>query len=213
MNCDRIAPWYRYLEYASFGPALQQRRCYFLPKLKTARSVLMLGEGDGRFLARFVAQNQDAEIDYVDASAKMLRLAALRVTGYSRVRLHCLDLMREDPPGKNYDLVVTHFFLDCFTDNELAAVLEKVRAATAPSAEWIVSEFREPADGWQRWRARAWVSGLYFGFRIMTGLKTRGLPDYAGALSRMGFELQSEAIASRGLLTSQMWQRRGRRLQ
>jgi ubiquinone/menaquinone biosynthesis C-methylase UbiE len=207
MNCDRITPWYRWLEYLSFGSALQRRRCCFLSQIGNAQRVLMLGEGDGRFLAEFVAQNPTAEIDYVDASAKMLRLADGRANGSSKVRLHRRDLLTESLPGANYDLIVAHFFLDCFSDDQVTQVVGMISAAAAPSARWVVSEFREPREGWQKWRARVWVRGLYLGFRIMTGLQTKRLPEYGMALRAAGFEIQSEEIASAGLLVSQMWVR------
>lgn len=207
MNCDRIAPWYRSLEYLSFGLALEQRRCHFLPQLSDARRVLMLGEGDGRFLAEFVTLNPTAEVDYVDSSAKMLQLAAERAAGNSRLRFHQSDGLRNRLPTGAYDLIVTHFFLDCFADDAVTELIQKVSVAAAPSARWVVSEFREPENGWRRWRARAWIQGLYFGFRVMTGLRTERLPRYESALQASGFELKSEAIASAGLLVSQMWTR------
>ena len=207
MNCDLIAPWYRWLEYASFGQALQQRRCHFLPDLGDARKVLMLGEGDGRFLAQFARRNTGAAIDYVDSSAEMGRLAAARVAHIGRVRCHRRNLLDHPLPGSGYDMVVTHFFLDCFSQEDVTKVVQAVTAATTPGARWIVSEFREPERGWRRWRARMWVSGLYAAFRLITRLEPRSLPDHGRALREAGFELQEEKIASAGLLISQMWVR------
>ena len=206
MNCDRIAPWYRYLEYLSFGSALHRRRCHFLPQLRDASKVLMLGEGDGRFLAEFLALNVTAEIDYVDTSAKMLRLA-VRVDSNLRVTFRQHDVLSDAIPSTGYDLIVTHFFLDCFADDELKRLVRRVAESAAPRARWVVSEFRLPENGWRCRRAQVCVRGLYLGFRILTGLRTQRLPDYATALTGTGFQMQSEEIASAGLLTSQMWER------
>jgi len=43
MNCDRIARCYRWLEYLSFGRALERRRREYLIEVESARSVLILG--------------------------------------------------------------------------------------------------------------------------------------------------------------------------
>ncbi len=51
VNCDRIARWYRWIEYAGFGRALERRREAFLDDVSDARRVLALGDGDGRALA------------------------------------------------------------------------------------------------------------------------------------------------------------------
>jgi ubiquinone/menaquinone biosynthesis C-methylase UbiE len=208
MNCDRIARWYRFLEYASFGAALQRRRCHFLPELRSSRRVLMLGEGDGRFLAEFLIFNPDAEVDYVDGSAKMLHLAQKRAGASKRVRFHRCDAIRGELPGDGYDTIVTHFFLDCFSAEELTLVVQKIAAASGENACWIVSEFREPSSGWRRLRARLWVRFLYFAFRIATGLRPQKLPGFGSALRAVGFTLKSESLANAGLLTSQRWERK-----
>jgi ubiquinone/menaquinone biosynthesis C-methylase UbiE len=205
MNCDRIARWYLLLEYASFGAALQRRRCHFLPSLRERANVLMLGEGDGRFLAKFLAANPSAEIDYVDGSAKMLRLARTRAGSTTRVCFRQLDIVRDQLPKEGYDCIITHFFLDCFTAEELALVVQKIAAAAGENVCWIISEFREPASGWRRLRARLWIRFLYFAFRIATNLRTERLPDHATMLRSAGFTLEAESFASAGLLTSQRW--------
>ena len=43
MNCDRIARWYRWFEYAGFGRGLERRRQAFLNDIADARRVLALG--------------------------------------------------------------------------------------------------------------------------------------------------------------------------
>jgi hypothetical protein len=75
MNCDPIARWYRPLEYLVFGRALERRRFAFLEEAAKARRVLMLGEGDGRFIAEFVKRNPLALVDCVELSHCMLALA------------------------------------------------------------------------------------------------------------------------------------------
>jgi ubiquinone/menaquinone biosynthesis C-methylase UbiE len=204
MNCDPIARAYCYLEYGSFGSALQRRRCHFLPQLGESRKVLMLGEGDGRFLAEFVRRNPNAEVDYVDASAKMLALAQRRA-GSTRVHFHHRNLLDATPPQGPYDTITTHFFLDCLSDNDITGVVQRIATTASPGARWVVSEFREPETGWRKLRAKLWVSGLYAAFGIVTHLSTRKLPDHGHALRQAGFVLQAEALASAGLLTSQLW--------
>ncbi len=169
----------------------------------------MLGDGDGRFLAAFLRANPHAEVDAVDNSAAMLALARQRVGGpdQSRVHFHHADAARWHPPAAGYDLIVTHFFLDCFTDGELRPLVNRLAACTVPDARWIVSEFRQPAHGLAAWHAGLWIAGLYAFFRFVTGLRVRRLPDHAAALTAAGFRLERETLARFGLLTSQCWRR------
>ena len=185
MNCDGLACWYILLERAGFGRALEHRRTAFLDQVTTARRVLVLGDGDGRFLAAFLRVNRSAEVDSVDSSAAV----------------------RWQPPAVSYDLIVTHFFLDCFTDAELRPLVARLAAFATPDARWLVSDFRQPARGPAAWHARAWIGGLYAFFRVATGLRVRRLPNHAAALAAAGFRLEGETLARWGLLTSQLWRR------
>ena len=209
MNCDPLARWYRWLEYAGFGRALERTRLAFLGTMTTARRVLVLGDGDGRFLAAFLKVNPHAEVDCVDSSAGMLALAWQRVgtADAARVRFHHADAVHWQPPAVSYDLIVTHFFLDCFTNGELFPLVARLAAFTVPGARWTVSEFRQPPGGPAAWHASLWITGLYAFFRVVTGLRARRLPNHAAALAAAGFRLERETVHRLGLLTSQAWRR------
>jgi SAM-dependent methyltransferase len=210
MNCDFIAPWYGWLEYASFGRALQRRRLEFLHEIENAQTVLILGDGDGRFTEAFVKRNRSATVDSVDSSAGMKRLVERRLRkaqcDAGRVRLIVADARTTELSG-TYELIITHFFLDCFTSGELELLVARVSRAACPGARWVVSEFQIP-QGRLQWLAVYAIQALYLGFRILTGLKTNRLPDYAAALKSAGYECVNQKKALGGLLVSQMWQQR-----
>lgn len=192
MNCDRIARWYRWLEYAAFGGALRRRREAFLFELGNPQKVLVLGDGDGRFLQLFTALYPEAIVDAVDVSARMIDQARDRVAS-DRVTFHLADA-RDFPLSENYDLAVAHFFFDCFEPAELQPLLSRIRAGS-----WLVSEFRNTRWSWPI------VRGLYFFFRITTGLRVRSLPEHRGILSGLGYRIEKEQPALGGLLISEHW--------
>ena len=200
MNADRIARLYRWIEYATFGRALQRRRLAFLPEVADARRVLVLGDGDGRFLEKLVKQNQRARCDYVDLSGRMLELARERV-GTDLVTYHQADALEIVLPERGYDLIVTHFFLDCFDEAGAARLVDRVTRAACPKARWLVSEFR------RTWWSSPLLAGLYCFFRITTGLKTRRLINHHPLLERLGFRVMHSESAWRGLLASELWAR------
>lgn len=205
MNCDPIARWYRWLEYAGFGHALERRRVAYLKDVADARRVLLLGDGDGRFLVRLVDQNlkkhPGVEIHYVDLSGRMLELAQMRA-GTDGVSYHQADALTMLLPAGEYDLVVTHFFLDCFAERDAAELVRKIARACRGDARWLISEFRESG-----WWSRLLLSGLYLFFRVTTGLRTRRLVDHWPLLQREGFRLLKQQPAAFGLLASELWQR------
>lgn len=203
---DRIARPYRWLEYASFGTMLERCRFYRIPQLASARRALVLGDGDGRFLARLLAGNPQLRADVIDSSPAMLRLLESRVAAVharDRVCIHPSDAVTFAPTG-TYDLVVTHFFLDCLTTEEVAMLAERIRPRLAPGALWVVSEFAIPS-GIAALPARAVIAGLYLAFRVITGLHTRSLPDYGTALTNAGLVLEDRKRFLCGLLVSDVW--------
>ncbi|HML18667.1 MAG TPA: class I SAM-dependent methyltransferase [Bryobacteraceae bacterium] len=205
MNCDPIARWYRWLEYIGFGRALERRRVAFLQDVKDAQRALVLGDGDGRFLVRLVDQNLRQHpgwaIDYVDVSGRMLELARARA-GEQGVTYHQADALTMPLPEGEYDLIVTHFFLDCFDERDAQALVEKVARSARSDARWLISEFRE-TSWWSRWMLR----GLYLFFRITTGLETRRLVDHWPLLKREGFRLQKQEPGVFGSVSSELWVR------
>jgi SAM-dependent methyltransferase len=209
MNCDAIARWYRWLEYLAFGRALERRRREYLDEAANARSVLVLGDGDGRFTAEFVGRNREAIVDSVDLSPRMLALAKRRTADVSHVHFWRGDARTIELPRK-YDLIVSHFFLDCFVACDLELLVERVSDAAYPEARWIVSEFCLPGSGIRRLAAGLLIKTMYWFFRIATGLTVNRLPDYSAALTRHGFLRVGHVSAGGGLLVSELWERRGK---
>jgi len=208
-NFDRIARAYRWMEYLTFGHALERCRNYFLPQLGGRRNALVLGDGDGRFLAALLTANRDLCADAVDSSAVMLRLLERRAYARApdtaeRLRTHQADALNLQLDG-TYDLVVTHFFLDCFTQSELGMLVRRVAPHLQRGALWLVSDFRIPPGAMRR-PARVLVRGLYLGFRALAGLRVTALPDYATALTSGGFARIAQHRSLADLLTTELWE-------
>jgi SAM-dependent methyltransferase len=207
LNFDPLARPYRWAEYATFGHALERCRFHFLPAINNARRALVLGDGDGRFLARLLRANPDLYADVVDVSPAMLRLLyrRLRPEDHRRVVLHRQDAREFVPPHAGYDLVVTHFFFDCLFQDELRALIGRIVSWLTPGATWVVSEFATPRGGAASVVGKGIISGLYRAFGLLTGLPVRSLPDHRAILETSGFQLLMEHPWLRGLLVSQLW--------
>ncbi|WP_446743972.1 class I SAM-dependent methyltransferase [Silvibacterium acidisoli] len=203
---SRIARPYRWMEYLSFGTLLESCRFYRLPDLRNARRALVFGDGDGRFLSRLLAINPDLRADVVDSSQAMLNLLAARVKkigAEDRVTLYCIDALKFVPTG-GYDLVVTHFFLDCLETAEVEALAQQMRKAVLKNAVWVVSDFAVPSNA-ARLPARMLICCLYLAFRLLTRLRTSKLPDHATALATAGFRRIKTERWLAGILVSELW--------
>jgi ubiquinone/menaquinone biosynthesis C-methylase UbiE len=210
VNFDRVAPHYRRLETLVFGEELQNARCAFVRQISGARRALVVGEGDGRFLKQLRHAQPGLQVECLDASARMLNLARARV-GDSGVQFLQADLRAAAFPALRYDLIVTHFFLDCFAETALREVVEKLSAAATDDATWLIADFYPPPRGGRRWWARFLIATMYLFFRLAAGIEARRLVDYAPFLGAAGFVLESEVISPNGMIRSQRWVRSGRR--
>ena len=148
MSFDAVAPWYRTLETIAFGNALQRARVACLGEIGSPRRALIVGEGNGRFLAALLQRQPLIKIDCIDSSQRMLELArqsVLRIAPdeIGRVTFFLADVISW-APNDSYDLIVTHFLLDCFGTQQVASIVAKLAQAAAPTATWLLADFRVP---------------------------------------------------------------------
>ena len=210
MSFDRLAPLYRWIEWLCAGEKLQRCRTACLPLIPAPRRVLLMGEGHGRSLTALLRAFPEARFTCVDASARMLDCAraSLHTHGLSS---HTVEFIHADihewpAPARQFDLVVTHFFLDCFPADQLPEVVRTLTAAATPEARWLLADFRVPAAGFAKWRARAILWSLYLFFRQTTRLSASRLTPPDPFLRQCGFVPRARHLFEWGLLHSDLWQ-------
>ncbi|HZE58336.1 MAG TPA: class I SAM-dependent methyltransferase [Chthoniobacterales bacterium] len=208
MSFDAVAPWYRTLETIAFGNALQRARVACLDEIGSPRHGLIVGEGNGRFLAELLRTQPAIEIDCVDASERMLHLAQQRL-GHdsSRVRFVRDDITFWAPPAGQYDLIVTHFSLDCFPADQVADIVRKLSHSATGNTVWLLADFRIPSESFDRLRARAWLATMYAFFRVAAGIEARQLVDPSPFLRAAGFTLERQNLLRHGMLKSELWRK------
>jgi ubiquinone/menaquinone biosynthesis C-methylase UbiE len=210
VSFDALAPWYRTLEWIAFGDDLQRCRTACLGEIAAPRRALVVGEGNGRFLCELLRQHPGVAVDCVDASQRMLQLARQRLERELPDRMQCVRFLHQDltswsPPAHHYDLVVTHFFLDCFAEAQLAAIIGKLAQAATENSNWLLADFCVPPRGVARFRARAWLAVMYRFFRLTAGIDAQQLVDPTPFLRDEGFAMARQHFFRKGMLKSEMW--------
>ena len=211
MSFDVLAPHYRWMEFVSEGEKLQRCRLPFLDRVTQPKNVLILGEGNGRFLLECRRKIPRAKITVVDASPKLLARARERLgkqdVGGGGVDFICADALTWNPPQGAFDLIVTHFFLDCFRAEQLEALIAKLSCAATPHADWLLADFQTAPAGWARGRSRLILWLMYRFFTVVTRLPASSLTPPGPFLERHGFKLRERQVIDWGLLHSDRWQR------
>jgi SAM-dependent methyltransferase len=208
VSFDALAPCYRALETITFGDSLQRARVAFLGEIGSPRRGLIVGEGNGRFLAELLRTQPAIEVDCVDASKRMLQLARQRLgRDAKRVRFLREDIRSWRPLHGQYDLIVTHFLLDCFTADHVADIVTKLSLAATTNTLWLLADFRIPSAGFNRLRARVWLATMYAFFRVAAGIEARQLVDPSPFLRAAGFTLERQSLFRHRMLKSELWRR------
>jgi ubiquinone/menaquinone biosynthesis C-methylase UbiE len=206
VNFDRVAPYYRWLETLVFGRRLQKARVAVLHEIGNPRRVLVVGEGNGRFLSEFVRLHPGAAVDCVEASGRMIELARHRV-GNASVHFIHRDIREVELQPDTYDLLVTHFFLDCFGEGSLALVVAKLARSATPNAQWLIADFREPAGDWRHLGRRFLIAYMYVFFRVVSGIEAQRLVDYSPFVQTAGFRLLEADLPPDKMIRSERWAR------
>jgi SAM-dependent methyltransferase len=210
MSFDRLARHYSWLEWVLAGQRLQSCRTAFLPQAIGARTIMLAGEGHGRFLSELCLANRMASICCLDASAKMICVAKQRLKRIGvqskRVDFHAVPLL-DFEPVETFDLVVTQFFLDCFDEPELERVVAKLSAKLNPGGKWIIADFQVPPAGWRSYRARAILALAYGFFRAVTQLRATCIIDPAPYLVRERLRKVNRKEFNFGLLYAELWEK------
>ena len=212
MNFDRLAPYYRAMEWISAGTTLQHARTCHFDRLGSARHILILGEGIGRSLERLVTHAPRAEIVVVEASAAMIDVARHRLARQG-IPISRIDWQHADirawtaAEGRRFDAVITPFVLDCFAPADVEAIVVRVAGMLATPARWLHADFHLPAHGWRRRRARLIHALMYRTFRVLVRLEGTAVTPIGPFLHRAGFHLDAQAERCGSLVRSEAWSR------
>lgn len=206
MSFDTLAPGYHAMERLLAGKKLHQCRTAFLDDFQDARSILLLGEGHGRFVRELLKTDRNRSILCVDGSRGMIEVARKRIGADPRVSfVHC-DVFAFDP-GTEFDAIATHFFLDCFTREQLEKLIPKIASWIGQKGIWHVADFQIPAPLFRRIRAKMVLALAYGFFRVATRLPARAIAPPQKLLSASGMLQSARQEFNFGLLYSELWRK------
>ncbi len=214
MDFSPTARYYHLLEDLFIGSALQQTRVAQLRQLALNQDldwVLIVGEGNGRFLCALLQAYPKLNVTVIDASAAMLERTRRRLNraglSHHTVRFELADLRSRELPSAHYGLIVTHFFFSNFGQSDVAQMIRQLAHAAGPDALWLLGDFVVPANAVLGMRAKFWLWALYRFFRYTAGVPVRRLPEVEGDLAAAGFQVCAESLYCGQLLRSATYRR------
>jgi ubiquinone/menaquinone biosynthesis C-methylase UbiE len=195
---DRLAPLYDLMADLAFAGRIHASQTLLLPHLPPVRRALVMGGGTGRFLAALLTHDPHVTAVSIDLSPGMTRrttrhLASRGLEDRAELRVGGLEKLG---PDERFDLVVTHCFLDLFTDADLRAVIERLTRSLKPTGHWLFSDFAADGNGLAGVARTSIVAVLYAFFRITCSIPANHLADFDQAFHQAGLR----TVARRGLL-------------
>ena len=203
---DLVAPLYPLLERCVFGCRLDGARQAFFDAIVQADRILLVGEGNGRFLTLLLAHKGNGSVKVVEKSTMMVRLAKERIRkrGEARCDLEFIESdVREYHPANKFDCVVTHFFLDVFNPLAQRSVIKRIAELTTPSGTWINVDFlpaRTLRGGILMWLQYAF-------FRLVSQVEARRCFDESAAAAAAGWTVVETVSYLGGLVVAKRWQK------
>lgn len=201
----RLTRTYATLEYLLLGSSLETMRFSELgsSRLGQPRSTLILGEGDGRFLSRFITHYPDCTITVIEQSPSMIAAAKKRLSHTAHtVRFIEADLLQHEFDETAYDLIVAHCFFDCFDEPTLRNLICRIAQLATPGGVMWIGDFVEPARiGWRWLQLRI----LYFFFRHVTGITAKRVVDIDSIQSSLPIHLVHRSTFHKNTLVSSLY--------
>ncbi len=177
-----IAPYYDSLAKLIFGKSIFKAQTCHLKSIPAHARVLVLGGGSGKWLNELLQTNHTCKIWYVEASSAMLERAKANIANASQVSF--IHGTERNLPELQFDVVITHFFLDLFNNLQLDSLIHLVEGNSTVSLLWIVSDFEK-----SRWWHKMLLKLMFLFFNISGTMENRKLPDWNAILKSHQFTI------------------------
>ena len=200
-NYDLVAGVYDKLAKLFIGDALHRSQVYFLRCIPKNANILLVGGGTGRILEEIsVANLPGLRIDYVDASRKMIAIAKSRDTGDNKVNFihqQVIEFVSDIP----YDVIITPFLLDNFSEPTLQKVFNHLHQKLKPEGIWLYTDFQ--VKNKRAYLQQSVLFVMYSFFRIVCNIEAKKLPDIVSRFNYYGYQLiNSKTFLNRFIVTS-----------
>ena len=209
---DFLSPMYNKISQAFFGKSLINSQKYFIPNLKKAKSVLILGGGTGEILADLMKFQISEYYYYLDISQGMIDrseklISEKFIENINQVRFDCgsYQNISVHPP---FDLVITPYFLDCFKEKEVENVINLLHSKLADGGEWLFVDFNVSNKSFiSKISSYLIIKFLYLFFNVLCRINVYQLPNFSKYFSEQKLEVISEKYFLQEMLVGRIYKK------
>lgn len=199
---DALAPYYDRLKRFVFGSAIGISQHHFLQRIPSGARVLIIGGGSGEILPALLKEHPGRRVWYVEASSKMLGLAAARVPPSQRHRVVFIHGTAWKPSDDlAFDAVITNFVLDLMPQQEINSFITGVLNSLSAGGMWLVTDFIDRGKAWQK--VLLWAMYRFFG--VTCGIEAVGLPEWEEAMQHSGLAEKEFRLFFHGFIKTALY--------
>jgi len=207
MSFDHIAPIYNIGENIFFGNQLNLARTVFTDELMNSHSVLLLGEGRGKFLRELLAINHNCSVTIVDSSSRMIRYQKSKVSkaNFDRVNFHCVSI-ETFSTNQKFDLICSFFFWDCFTVQQINKLVPSCSTLLLTKGLWITSDFIDLMNH-KNYVNYFKIRLLYLFFHLTTGIRAWRVEPFRNFAQENGLRLLKTDETKKNFICTELYQK------
>lgn len=177
---DNTIWFYERLSKLVFGQAQVKAQEHFLNWIEPGSNILIIGGGTGQILESISRIHPSGlHITYVEVSPKMMTLSRKRNVEHNEVDFITNDIA-QITFSRRFDVVITAFLFDNFSNEELAAIFPQINHWVNPGGLWLDTDFQLTGPVWQK----LMLKSMYFFFGLMKAVKVNKLPDAQGVFKQ-----------------------------
>ncbi|MBO9700742.1 MAG: class I SAM-dependent methyltransferase [Sporocytophaga sp.] len=208
---NRLAAIYDYLLLIPPGRGFIKSQNELIPLLPQKKSCLIIGGGTGTFLRSLIISGKVTRIVYLDISEKMLSQASNKIKDLNQkcnveFRRGSLDRITED---EKFDLIVTNFFLDLFSPDEVKAWIRLIHNKLSEEGLFYFTDLQiSRGKTFKTFMNNIYIKMLYFFFRNTTAISGKTLIDLRTEILQSGFNVVYEKGYLKELFYSAIFKKR-----
>lgn len=186
-NYNRVSFFYDRLSRLVFGTSIIEAQQFLVNFIPVGSTVLIVGGGTGWILEEITKKHPSGlEVVYIDLSEKMISLSKKRKVGTNKVLFLTGDINLVVLHQK-FDLVLTPFILDNFSEETVAVVFDKIHRFLLPGAMWLFADFQVTRRG--GWWQKPLLQLMYAFFKTLCHVEAGRLPDTDSIFRKYGYRL------------------------
>jgi ubiquinone/menaquinone biosynthesis C-methylase UbiE len=206
-NYDPVAGYYDFLSRLVFGRSEINAQVEFLPYIRSASSILIVGGGTGWILEKLAALHSSGlRITYVESSDRMMAFSKKRYWGNNEVRFVSLPVERF-VTEEQYDVILTGFFFDNFPGDQAAKIFELLDVLLKNGGYWLFADFYYRKGEGMFWQVLL-LRSMYLSAGILCAVEGRDLVNMEPLFAATGYKAVSASFHYRRFIKSIIYQKK-----